>query len=148
MAENKDASTEKQKITKVADFVVVSALDLQTAFGVGPLLHSVCIHFEPKIQAHLAIIEDKLSKPLSNESLGDALKALALFPDDFLTEVVEYIDKQPYSLPLRSIVAYDYMCMVASAMEQSVKRSASNAAKRIMNSGIDTSPASGGIIMP
>lgn len=145
---DKQKASKKQEITKVADFVVLSALDLQTAFGIGPLLHTVCLHFEPKAQAHLAIIEDKLTKPLSTESLGEVLKGLSLLPDDFLTEVVEYIDKQPYSLPIRSIVAFDYMTMIASAMEQAVRRGASNATKRIMNSGIDTSPAAGSIIMP
>lgn len=147
MDKNTDAPKE-QKIAKVADIVVVSALDLQTAFGIGPLLQGVCLHFEPKVQAHLAIINDKLSKPLSTTSLEEAMKGLVLFPDNFLTEVVEYIDKQPYSLQVRSIVSYDYMAMIAKAMEQAVYRAASTATQRIMKSGIDTSPASGGIIMP
>lgn len=142
-----DTQDNNVPITKVANFVVLSALDLQTAFGIGPLLQQVCLHFEPKVQAHLGIIHSKLEQPVTTESLSEVLTGLTLLPDDFLTETVEYIDKQAYPLPIRAIVAYDYMAMIASAMEREVRKSATKATQRIMQSGIvTTNDLGGGII--
>jgi hypothetical protein len=123
---------------KVADVVVTSALDLQTAFGVGECIKRTCIQFEPKLQAHSTFLDDALDKPLSQESLTKAMEGLTLFPDDFLTDVVEFIDTLDYSIQVRSMVAYDYMSMVAANIAQHVKRKAGDAMIRIKQSGIQT----------
>jgi hypothetical protein len=126
------------KRQRVADVVVTSALDLQTAFGIGEALKTLCLQFEPKIQTHTVFLDEKLKAPLSVESLEKALESLVLFPDDFLTDVVEYVDKMSYSIQVRSIIAYDYMSMVAAGLQQHVQRGASSAAIRIRQSGIQT----------
>jgi hypothetical protein len=59
-------------------------------------------------------------------------------PDDFLTEVIEFIDNTSFGYGVRAIVAFDYMSMIASAMEQEVRKSVSESMRRIMQSGIIT----------
>ena len=143
-----DQKTEAiQQPMKLSDLLVTSALDLDTVFGIEPLFKDLCIKFEPMIQAHCTIIEDKYEKCMSDKSLAETVSSTSLFPDDFITTVAKYLDTKPVALHIKAVAAFHYLGTVSQAMMSWCNSTYYQHLNRIGATGITTGNPEGGKII-
>lgn len=129
---------DKQPSLKLSDVLVTAALDLSTVFGIDPLFKDLCIHFEPMVQAHVAILEDKYAKAMSDVSLLEVAKTNSILPDSFIEKVAKYLDSKPEALHTTAVVAFHYLGTVSQVMMQHCERLYYSNLQRIGQSGIST----------
>lgn len=130
-----------QQPLKLSDILVTAALDLSTVFGIDPLFKDICIHFEPMVQAHVAILEAKYAEAMSDVSLLEIAKTNSILPDEFIEKVAKYLDSKPEALHTTAVVAFHYLGTVSQVMMQHCERLYYSNLDRISQTGISTGDA-------
>lgn len=132
---------EKQPSLKLADVLITAALDLSTVFGIDALFKDICIHFEPMVQTHVAILEAKYAEAMSDVTLLETAKSNSILPDDFIEKVAKYLDKKPEPIHVTAVVAFHYLGTVSQVMMEHCNRLYYQNMDRISQTGISTGNA-------
>ena len=127
-----------KEAVSLRSYLIMSAKDLQTAFGIHEELKRVAIKFEPKLQEHLNKLYQQFQKPMTLESLDEAARNVALMPDNFLEDIVVHFEVRGTPIPFAMTTAFAYLQLCSDNMMRNVHEMILQARTRVMREGIVT----------